>query len=48
MMRQTLMTLAIVLGLTALAQAEGKNPTVLISTSMGDIKVELDAAAHAS
>jgi cyclophilin family peptidyl-prolyl cis-trans isomerase len=27
---------------TAMAQAEGKNPMVLISTSMGDIKVELD------
>ena len=26
-----------------LAQAEGKNPMVLISTSLGDIKVELDA-----
>ncbi len=28
---------------TAMAQAEGKNPMVLISTSLGDIKVELDA-----
>jgi len=28
----------------AAAQAEGKNPMVLISTSMGDIKVELDEA----
>ena len=27
---------------TGTAQAEGKNPMVLISTSMGDIKVELD------
>jgi cyclophilin family peptidyl-prolyl cis-trans isomerase len=27
---------------TGMARAEGKNPMVLISTSMGDIKVELD------
>jgi cyclophilin family peptidyl-prolyl cis-trans isomerase len=27
---------------SGIAQAEGKNPMVLISTSMGDIKVELD------
>ena len=27
---------------TGMAQAEGKSPMVLISTSMGDIKVELD------
>ena len=35
--------LAALLG-TGTARAEGKNPMVLISTSMGDVKVELDEA----
>lgn len=43
-MRRTLITLAIVFGLAATARAEGKNPMVLISTSLGDITVELDEA----
>ncbi len=43
-MRRTLTALAIVLGLAATARAEGKNPMVLISTSLGDITVELDEA----
>jgi len=31
------------LALTSTARAEGKNPMVLMSTSLGDIKIELDA-----
>ena len=31
------------LALTSTARAEGKNPMVLMSTSMGDVKIELDA-----
>jgi cyclophilin family peptidyl-prolyl cis-trans isomerase len=42
-MRRTLWTCLLLTALaTGTAQAEGKNPMVLISTSMGDIKVELD------
>ncbi len=43
-MRRILTTLAIILGLAATARAEGKNPMVLISTTLGDIKIELDEA----
>ena len=35
------MTLCVAVCAASMAQAEGKNPMVLISTSMGDIKVEL-------
>ena len=37
----TMMTLCVAVRAASMAQAEGKNPMVLISTSMGDIKVEL-------
>ena len=37
----TMMTLCVAVCAASMAQAEGKNPMVLISTSMGDIKVEL-------
>jgi cyclophilin family peptidyl-prolyl cis-trans isomerase len=42
-MARILWTCVMLTGLvTGMARAEGKNPMVLISTSMGDIKVELD------
>jgi len=41
-MRRILTTLTLLLAMSTSTSAEGKNPVVLMSTSLGDIKIELD------